>query len=289
VRVLVIGCGYVGSRLALKLAGGGHEVFGLRRSPAPDSSLAAAGVRLLVANITQPGTLVPLAVNFDWVVNCVSSSPGGPDEYRRVYLEGTANLLAWLASNPPLRFVYTSSTGVYAQDDGSLVDESSPTEGETEAGRMLVATEQLLLKAARRGFPGIVLRLAGIYGHGRGYWLKQFLSGQAVIEGKGERYLNMIHVDDVVGAILAALMKAPSGSVYNVVDNEPVQQITIFQWLSKTLGRELPPYGEAAGTTRKRGATNKRVSNRKLTTELQYDLEYPTFREGYAAELAGIK
>jgi nucleoside-diphosphate-sugar epimerase len=288
VRILVVGCGYVGSRLAVKLAGDGHEVFGLSRSPTHEARLEAAGARLLLADITRPETLVPLPSNFDWVINCVSSASGGPAEYRRVYLEGTANLLEWLRMTPPARFLYTSSTGVYAQDDGSLVDESSPTDPDTETGRMLVATEQLLLKAAQRGFPAIVLRLAGIYGPGRGYWLRQFLSGQAVMNGKGERYLNMIHVDDVVGAIVATTVKASSGSVYNVVDNEPVQQITLFEWLSKTLGREVPPYGEAGGAARGRGATNKRVSNRKLTTELHYEFKYPTFREGYAAELPGI-
>jgi nucleoside-diphosphate-sugar epimerase len=290
VRVLVIGCGYVGFRLAVELAGEGHQVFGLRRSRVLDTSLHAAGIQPLVADITRPATLALLPSNFDWIVDCVSSSSGGPGEYRQVYLEGLQNLLAWLAPNPPACFLYTSSTGVYGQDDGSIVDEHSPTEPQNETGRILVAAERRLLNGARQAFPAIVLRLAGIYGPGRGYWLKQFLSGHAVIEGRGDRFLNMIHVDDVVGAIATALVKGAPGAVYNVVDNEPVQQMTVFQWLSRTLGRELPPFGgTAADNPGKRSATNKRVSNRKLTGELAYQLKYPTFREGYTAELARIE
>jgi nucleoside-diphosphate-sugar epimerase len=114
----------------------------------------------------------------------------------------------------------------------------------------------------------------------------QFLRSQAVIPGKGDRLLNMIHRDDVLGAILAALKAGRPGEVYNAVDDEPVTQLAFFRWLSETLGRDLPPFGPAeAEVSRKRGLTSKKVSNRKLRMELGYRFRYPTFRQGYTAEI----
>jgi len=132
----------------------------------------------------------------------------------------------------------------------------------------------------------VILRVAGIYGPGRGYWLKQFLKGEATIEGEGERYLNMVHRDDVAGAIVAALEKGSAGEIYNVVDDEPVRQIDLFRWLSKQLNQEMPSSVERVeGTERKRGSTNKKISNAKLKSLLRYEFRYATFREGFRAAL----
>ena len=120
----------------------------------------------------------------------------------------------------------------------------------------------------------------------RGYWLKQFLKGEAKLEGRGERILNQVHREDVVGAALAALERGEAGCVYNVVDDEPVSQLVMFQWLAERLGRPMPPsLPEDQLAARKRGVTNKRISNAKLKAELGYVFRYPTFREGFAAEL----
>jgi nucleoside-diphosphate-sugar epimerase len=221
------------------------------------------------------------------VVNCVSASGGGADEYREVYLQGTRNLIEWLGASPPKKFVYTSSTSVYGQNDGSLVKENSSTEPAVETGKILVETERVLLDAAReRKFPAVILRLAGIYGPDRGHWLKLYMRNEARIEGNGARILNMIHRDDVAGVIIAALKSGRPGEVYNAVDDEPVSQLGFFQWLSGPLGKELPPSApEDAEAVRKRGVTNKKVSNRRLKMELGYQFKYPTFRQGYTAEL----
>ena len=284
-RVLIIGCGYVGLPLGAELVRQGLEVFGLRRNAAAAAEMESAGIKPLFGDITQADQLSGLPAHYDWVVDAVSASGGGLDEYRAVYLEGARHLVEWLGARPPRKFVYTSSTGVYGQTDGSAVDETSPTEPAAETARILVETEDVLLEAARRrGFPAVVLRLAGIYGPGRGYWLKQYLKGEARIEGDGGRYLNMIHRDDVVGAILAALRQGRPGQVYNAVDHEPVSQLALFSWLSKHFGGSLPPSLPAdTAMEGKRGRTNKRVANRKLTTELGYQFKYPTFREGFQA------
>ena len=330
-RVLIVGCGYVGMPLGAELVQQGHEVFGLRRGTGAEAEFILAGIKPLTGDITKAEQLAQLPGGYDWVVNCVSSSGGGAEEYREVYLQGTRNLIEWLGAAPPKKFVYTSSTSVYGQNDGSLVKEDSPTEPAAETGKILVEAERVLLAAAREGmprtvntpcapetpgkdgpltpalspsegerghprqlsgnprlmtFPAVILRLAGIYGPNRGYWFKQYLKNEARIEGNGARILNMIHRDDVAGAIIAALKSGRPGEVYNAVDDEPVTQLSFFQWLSGPLGKELPPSApEDAEAVRKRGVTNKKVSNRRLKMELGYQFKYPTFRQGYTAEI----
>jgi nucleoside-diphosphate-sugar epimerase len=285
-RTLIVGCGYVGLPLGQELVRQDHEVFGVRRSAHADDELKAAGITPLHADITKPETLVSLPRDFDWVVNCAASGGGGVEDYRRLYLHGTHNLIAWLGDSPR-KYVYTSSTSVYGQDDGSLVTESDPATPPTETGRILVETEKLLrAAAAERNFPVVILRVAGIYGPDRGYWLKQFLKNEAKIEGNGERFLNMIHGDDVVGCIIAALKNGKPGEIYNAVDDAPVSQLRFFEWLAGRLGKGMPPSVPAdPDAVRKRGVTDKRVSNRRLKQELGYQFKYATFRDGYAAEI----
>lgn len=287
VRTLIIGCGYVGTALGAELARQGHEVFGVRRANENADELQNAGIKPLIADVTKPAELAALPGPFDWVVNCVSSTRGGVEEYRAVYLEGTRNLIEWLAAAPPKKFVYTSSTSVYGQTDGSAVKESSPTEPASETSRVLVETEKLLLDAAQqKKIPAVILRVAGIYGPERGHLFLQYLKNEAKIAGKGERIINMIHRDDLVGVIIAALKNGRPGEIYNAVDDEPVAQIHFFRWLSETLGKWMPPFAtEEENAERKRGLTNKKVQNRRLKMELGYQFKYPNFRKGYTAEI----
>ena len=284
-RVLIVGCGYVGIPLGAALVQAGHEVHGLRRSTTRTDELSNAGIHPLIADITNLKQLETLPCAYEWVVNCVSSSGGGAADYQAVYLEGMRNLLSWLSRSPPKKLIYTSSTSVYGQNDGSIVNEASPTEPEAETSRVLIETEKLLLKSPK--VPGIVLRLAGIYGPNRGYWFKQFLAGEATISGKGERVLNMVHRDDIVGAIIAALDRGEPGQIYNVADDEPVTQLECFQWLAERTGKALPPPNKEPLSHRKRGASNKQVSNARLKRELNYRFQYPTFREGFVALTEG--
>jgi nucleoside-diphosphate-sugar epimerase len=286
-RALIVGCGYVGLPLGRELIRQGHEVFGLRRSAAGDHELKAAGITPLHADVTQPASLASLPRAFDWVVNCVASRGGSAEEYRQLYLQGTRNLVHWFSSAPPKKFVYTSSTSVYGQNDGSTVKETSPTEPIAETAKVLVETERVLIEVAqRKKLAAVVLRVAGIYGPDRGYLLKQYLKNEARIEGKGERILNMIHRDDLIGVIITALKSSRPGEIYHAVDDEPVSQLNFFEWLAGTLGKWLPPSApEDTDANCKRGVTNKRVSNRKLKMELGYQFKYPNFRKGYTAEI----
>lgn len=289
-RVLIVGCGYVGLPLGRMLVAQGNEVFGLRRSTSAEAELREAGILPVTADITRLEELQHVAGPFDWVVNCAASGGGTADDYRRVYVEGMRNLVSWLSAAPPKKFVYTSSTSVYAQDDGAVVKESSATEPTAETSRVLLEAEGVLREAAAKGFPAVILRVAGIYGPGRGHLFRQFLNNELRIPGRGERFLNMIHRDDVAGAIVAALKSGRPGEIYNVVDDEPVAQIHFVRWLSETLGKWMPPFGpdDTAGE-RKRGLTSKKVSNRRLRMELGYPLKYPTFRQGYTEEIRRLE
>lgn len=264
-RVLILGAGYVAQPLTAALTAAGHDFLAVNRT--------------LGVDITKPDDLKKLSRHWDCVINTVSSNKGDAEAYRRVFLEGTRNVIAWLSESKIQNYVYTSSTSVYGQIDGSIVDENTPTEPVTETGKILVDTEQLL-----RGSSAIILRLAGIYGPERGHLFRQCLAGKAVVTGNGSRYINMIHRDDVVRAIMAAVERGDPGEIYNVADDEPVTELQFFQWLSKTLNRPMPPFA-AELPSRKRGFTNKRVSNRRLREELRCQLEFPNFRVGYASEI----
>src|SRR5256885_9485611 len=106
-RVLIVGCGYVGAKLGALLASDGHAVFGLNRTLTRAAALNSVGIIPLSGDVTKPETLRTLPSGFDWVVNCVSASGGSAADYQQVYIDGTRHLLSWLSESPPQRFLYT--------------------------------------------------------------------------------------------------------------------------------------------------------------------------------------
>lgn len=288
-RVLIIGCGYIGLALGRELKRQGHLVSGVRRPGAEaQRELEAAGITPIFADITEPRPLKASPCDFDVVVNCVAPKGGGAGQYKRVYGDGTRNLLEWLSSAPPRSLVYTSSTGVYGQDDGSVVTEASETKPDSEAGRVLVHAERLLLDAHAQGLvKPTVLRLAGIYGPGRGYWLRRLRTGEPPIQSdENERVVNMIYQQDVVGAVLSVIDREDPGAVYNVVDDRPV---TVREMRASKLFATVECDATSAGAPAPRGsrprATNKRVSNARLKAATAWKPRYPSFEEGFAHEL----
>jgi len=204
------------------------------------------------------GKLKPHLLQPDLILHCASSGRGGPDAYRSVYLEGCRNLLHTFPESPLL---FTSSTSVYAQTDGSEVTEESPAEPDRETGKILRETEDLVLAHG-----GTVARLAGIYGPGRSVLLKKFLTGEAVIEEDGRRFLNQIHRDDAARALLhlsSSQLSTLNSQLFNLSDSHPLTQLEAYTGLARIFGRPLPPSGPR-DLNRKRGWTHKRVSNAKL-------------------------
>ena len=283
-RILIVGCGYVGMEVARALVRMGHDVHGVRRSPEGLRALASENIHPLAGDVSDPASVAAWPRNWDLVVNAASSSGGGVDAYRRVYLDGTRNLASHLEGAGLGRFVHVGSTSVYGQADGSWVDEASPAQPGSDSARVLVEAEHVLLVAAQSSsFPAVLLRVSGIYGPGRGHARQQLLRGEARLDGDGSRWLNMIHRDDVAAAVLAAATSGQPGRVYNVTDDEPVRQRDFLEWLAALHGLPMPGPGhggEGRSTTRAR--TDKRVSNRRLREELGWRPTFPTYRQGYA-------
>ncbi|MCA1660384.1 MAG: NAD-dependent epimerase/dehydratase family protein, partial [Verrucomicrobiaceae bacterium] len=166
-RVLIAGCGYVGEAAADLYYGQKWEVEGWTGSAESAKRLANRPYPVRAIDITDRAAVAAACGDFDVVVQCVSTKGGDVEDYRGLYLEGARNLLQRF---PNSRFLFTSSTSVYAQTDGTAVDETSPAEPIHEKGKILRETEELILGAG-----GIVARLAGIHGPGRSFFLSKFL------------------------------------------------------------------------------------------------------------------
>ena len=237
-RVLIAGCGYVGAALGAMLDRDSHAVFGLRRRAAG----LPWGLRPVEADLVVPSTLRELPPQLDFVF--FMASPSGRDDalYRTLYVDGLRNLLDALAEQgqQPKRIFFTSSTSVYAQKDGEWVDETSPTEPLSFAGRRLLEAEGLL----RRGpFPATVLRFGGIYGPRRTSLVERVRNGRVVYQEEPPRYTNRIHRDDCAGALRHLMQLPEPQELYLGVDCEPASEASLYQWLSGVLGAPTPRRG----------------------------------------------
>lgn len=255
-HAVVAGAGYVGGVAARLLREAGWDVTAIVRSPESRSELT--GVEALAFDVSDAPAVQSHSATLataDALIYCVSSGRGGADAYRAAYVEGLQNLLAIA---PQARVIFTSSTSVYAQTDGSEVDETSAAEPDRETGQILRQAEKMALA---RG--GCVARLAGIYGPGRSVYLQKFLEGRAVIEGDGSRWINQIHRDDAARALVQLATTPSAQGLYNVADDHPDTLLGVYTLLSQHFARPLPPHG-SIDLHRKRGWTSKRVRNPRL-------------------------
>jgi nucleoside-diphosphate-sugar epimerase len=267
-RILIAGCGYVGQATADLFHGAGWDVEGWTASEKSAAALSAKPYPVCQVDISNRHQVAERPGTFDAVVHCASSRGGGVESYRQIYLNGARNLLDRFE-----KILFTSSTSVYAQRDGSWVAEESESRPARETGRILLETEKVVLA---RG--GMVARLAGIYGPGRSALLSKFLAGTAIIDPERDRFVNQVHRDDIASALfLLVSEKWQKSQIYNVVDNEPILQSDCYRWLAQRLNRPLPPIRELTEHP-KRGDTNKRVNNAKLRS-LGWTLQYPTFED----------
>jgi nucleoside-diphosphate-sugar epimerase len=268
-RILIAGCGYVGGAAADLFHERGWEVEGWTRSAPSAAELSAKPYAIRAVDISSAAAVAAARREFDVVLQCASSGGGDAEKYREVYLEGARNLRQTF---PAATLLFTSSTSVYAQKQGALVDETSAADPAHEKGRILREAEAVVLTDL-----GIVARLGGIYGPGRSFLLRKFLAGEAVLDPMDARFLNQAHRDDIVSALflLAERRAELAGQIYNVVDDEPVSAREVYEWLSQRLHKPLPPQGKIA-SRKKRGESNKRVSNQKLRA-LGWSPRYPNF------------
>lgn len=280
-RILIAGCGYVGTELGLRLAKAGHEVWGLRRDP---RTLPPA-IRPLAADLLAPLYDIGLP-RVDRVVYAASADASTAECYRDVYVIGVRNLLAALEtpSRPPARVFYLSSTAVYGDTAGGWVDERTEPAPEDFRGAAVLRGEALVHGA---GKPGVCVRLGGIYGPGRTRLIDRARSGELRCPPGGPVWSNRIHRDDAAGSLEHLLFLDDPGPAYLAVDNEPAPLCEVYRYVAALVGGAEPGVDPSVKRTR----SNKRCSNERLA-DSGYAFSYPTYREGYrvlaGGEAAGV-
>jgi nucleoside-diphosphate-sugar epimerase len=288
-RVAILGCGYVGIRLGRSLADAGHEPIGVRRSAEGIERIRDAGFDAVRADVTEPDALGAIP-DVDAVVFAASSGGRDAAAARAVYVDGLATAIDHFGArdDPPDRFLYTSSTGVYGDHGGDWVDESTPIDPTTAKTQVLADAESIAIdRAERANMTPTVVRLAGLYGPDR-YRIGRFLD-RPVTEG----WSNLLHRDDAARICRFLLERTAPPTVVLAVDDEPVSKWALADWLAGETEQPRPPKrtsherlhdGDHGERTRRRLLTSKRCCNDRLR-RMGYAFEHPTFRSGYAAAI----
>ncbi|WP_286240879.1 SDR family oxidoreductase [Neptuniibacter halophilus] len=270
--ILIAGCGDVGSKLGQQLLQQGHNVVGLRRN----INQLPQGIQGISADLGQLDTLQQALSEIqqcDILVYSAAASSHDEAGYQSAYLQGMRNLLQALPVQPQHLF-FTSSSGVYHQDDHGWVDETSPCHPQSFSGRIMLQAEQAVAQAS---VPSTVVRFTGIYGPGRNHLLNRVRRGD-VAPQEPPQYSNRIHRDDCTGVLNHLINLHFNGQAlldcYLATDDEPVTMHEVTHWLAETLGSEI------LTTTASRRAGSKRCSNQRLK-DSGYKFIYPDFRSGY--------
>ena len=282
---LIVGCGYLGRRVAAAWRKAGHEVTALTRSAANAEELSRLGVRPVIGDVCFPTTLTALPT-VETVLFAVGFDRTSGRSQHEVYVDGLRNVLNQVASRCE-RFIYISSSSVYGQSAGEWVDETSHCEPVQSGGQCCLAAETLV----REFFPftnqtavqrpcANVLRLSGIYGPGRLLSRIESLRAGVPLPGQGKAWLNLIHVDDAVAAVLACEQRGQPGETYLISDDRPIRREEYYSLLARLVGAPPPVFVDDQPAKRGSGGLNKRCSNKKAHVELGLTLTYTTLTAG---------
>jgi nucleoside-diphosphate-sugar epimerase len=273
-RILVVGAGDIGGQLAIKLVKSGHQVWGLRRSNKP----IGEGVVTVVGDVSDAETLLGIPSNIDILLYSVASPEFSEEGYHRYYFNGLQHVLNALKAqgHKPKHAFFTSSTSVYHQMDASWVDENSPTEPTSFAGKELLMAE----KALADGYiPATSVRFPGIYGPGRNRMIEQARQG-GHCDPTPEVWTNRIHRDDCVGVLQFLIEKVLAGEtiedIYLACDSQPATLFDILEWMKDRIGDVEPDYELPEATRR----ANRRCSNKRLIAA-GYRFKFNHYQEGY--------
>lgn len=281
---LILGCGYLGRRIAALWRAQGDDVWATTRSRERFADFEAQGWRPVLFDVTRSDTSQTLPAA-QTVVYAVGFDRSAGVEMRTIYVDGLRRALDALPDTVE-RVIYISSTGVYGQNDGSVVDEESPTEPTRTGGQVVLEAERELMQHPL-GQRAIILRLAGIYGPGRLPRLDAIRAGEPLVTPR-DGFLNLIHVEDAARIVLLAEQFAAQPRMYLVSDGHPVKRRTFYEEISRRLGLKKPAFIEPTpdAPTSPRAESSKRLDLRRLLTELPVTLKYPNYRHGLKAILA---
>lgn len=281
---LIIGCGYLGLRVARLWLAENRTVFAMTRNVDRAQSFREIGLRPIIAEITDANSLenIPAARTILFAVGLDRSQDKSIFE---VYVEGLRNVLA-AVGDAVQRFIYISSTGVYSQTQGEWIDETSPTESIRDGGQACLQAEQLLRDSALADRT-VILRLAGIYGPGR-VPRRQSIVQRNPIRTDPDGYLNLIHVDDAARSVIAAESIDLLPQTILVSDDHPVLRRDYYQEVARLYNADSPIFETPDKATLQtiRGGTSKRVRNGKMKELLKHELLFPSYREGLRHSVA---
>jgi nucleoside-diphosphate-sugar epimerase len=273
-NIAVLGCGFVGSPLADYWQDRGHSVTGTTTSRERVASLAATLSRVVLMKGDDVAAVGSLLQGQDTLV--VSVAPTGFQEakaatYESTYLATAKNLVEGLKRSPNVtQVIYLSSCSVYGDQQGDWVDETSPVSPLEYKSQVLCEAEGIILQAANDHQKVCVLRLGGIYGPGRD--LVNMFGGLAgsTVPGKGDRFINWVHLDDIIGAIDFIRLNE-LGGIYNLVDDS---RMTVREQVKLVCSRyNLPPVDwDASSLSMQRKSVQ--VCNEKLKAA-GYELIHP--------------
>ena len=277
-KILLIGCGKLGSAIAFSLHDAGHDVIGVRKSNKP----LVNGIETIQADVGCLESLEVLkSVCPQIVIYCVAAAAQNDESYYQHYVVGLKNILETLHASTQLEHVFfVSSTRVYGESIQGLVDEDVTAVASDYGGNRLLEAEQLLLKLK---CAHTVLRLSGIYGPERLHLLK--LAKDVGRWPEENNWTNRIHQDDAVAFISCLVKLHVSGRqlapCYIVTDGSSVQQYEVLAWLAKKQGIDVGRMGWPSV------CKGKRLDNAKMKS-LGFKLKYPTYQDGYEAVLASL-
>jgi nucleoside-diphosphate-sugar epimerase len=283
--VLIVGCGHIGRRVAMRLRARGQGVTGVVRSTASARELRALGIDALCLDLDAGDQHIPELPGYGGI--CYFAPPpssGARDTRLRGVLEGLYD------RSLPRRIVYISTSAVYGDCHGAWITEEQPLQPATERGvRRLDAERQLQAWAARHGVEWVILRVPGIYGPGK-LPLERLRQGLPVLREADAPYTNRIHADDLAAICVAALDSEHHNTVYNVSDGHPSTMTDYFFRVADAAGLPRPPAvsQEEAEQVLSEGMLSflqdsRRMDNRKLLRELGITLQYPDLEAGLRA------
>jgi len=284
-RLFAFGLGFSARALAKRLAAKGWQIAGTARDEDKIERLTRQGYRLAQFS-GEPGN-DEVSKLLQGTTHLLHSIPPGPEGdpvlawYRRE-IEALSSL-KWIG--------YLSTVGVYGDQEGNWVDESTPPNPNTARTGARVEAERAWLQCGREtGVPAHIFRLAGIYGPGRSVFDK-LKTGTARRIKKDGQVFSRIHVEDIASVLESSIARPRAGAIYNVADDEPAAPGEVVAYAAELMGMPAPPeieFDDADLTPMARSfyEGSRRIRNTRIKTELGVALRYPTYREGLAALLA---
>lgn len=276
-KVLILGCGYTGKRLAQRLVRKAVEVYVTNRT---GDAISGLSVPIFAFDYTAgDAKLLPDSAFQDvtHVLSTIAPDAQGIDPVAASLMPTLQRLnLDW--------FGYLSTTGVYGDTQGAWVTEESPVNSQNLRSQHRINIEATFLKS---GLPAHIFRLPGIYGPGRNIF-ERLRTGTANHIHKPGHVFSRIHVDDIAQALELSMRSPQPSSIHNIADDEPSEPSTLIIEGAKLLGITPPPAQTLDLAALSPMAASfwqecRRVSNQKMKQELGVRLIYPTYREGLAA------